>query len=247
MNTSLRWIFAGIGIVGFLCGFVAKRMAAPGNTPAAAIGENPANSGAARNLAPSRPAAGRSLAESAAELRSHDTLDGLLALGGQVPYQRLALWLLDATPGESAAYWQTHVAAQKRDRNITDLVMASWTRIDPQGATAAVAGTRFEDFAWWARAAHDPQAALAAAMDTNPSRVPNVAWGIGEFHPKWLRDHFGEIPSSVRRMAMQGLEKWGETRDPLATCEFLKDQGLGRERKKKGVRFPLTHLSINTQ
>jgi len=226
MKTSLRWIFAGICILGLLCGFVAKRMAAPENDSAATASENSENSGTARNIAPPRAAAGRSLAESAAELRSHDTLDELLALGDQVTYQRLALWLLDAPPGEIAAYWQAHTTAKKRDRNITDLIMASWTRIDPQGATSAVAGTRFEDFAWWAWAAHDPQAALSAAMATNPSRVPNVAWGIGEFHPKWLREHFGEIPSSARRMAMQGLEKWGETRDPLVTCEFLKDQGM---------------------
>lgn len=108
---------------------------------------------------------------------------------------------------------------------ITDLVMISWTRVDPKGAIAAVAGTNDEHYAWWAWACHDPQTALDTAVAESPGRVNNVTWGIGEFHPKWLRENIDLIPESGRNNAIQGLVKWGEVDDAMATLEFLKERG----------------------
>ena len=229
MKTTSHWVLACLAIVGFLCGFVAHRVASSGDGP-----EDPAT--AQNNKTPAPGTASKHLSTPTATRPAPppgppESLEAILAPGAAISYRHLALWLFQATPEDIAAYWQAHTADPKRRRDITDLVMLAWTRVDPQGATAAVAGTKFEEFAWWAWAAHDPKTALDTAMATRPERVGNVAWGIGEFHPAWLRKHFDEIPESARQMALQGLFKWGETGDPLATLEFLKQHGTSPPRR----------------
>jgi hypothetical protein len=156
-------------------------------------------------------------------LRSADTLENIGELGEAVLYRRLALWLLDAPVDEIAAYWKQYSASGNRRPEITRLIMVAWTRLDPVGATKEAKGAMGD--AWRAWSAHDPRAALEAAQTTAPDYLVQVAWGIGEFHPDWLREHFDEIPASVRDQALTGLAQWGECADPEATLDFLVEKG----------------------
>lgn len=172
----------------------------------------------------SKPGAGKVRAASSS-LRSSDSLQDIIKLDDQVLYGRLALWLIDASPDDIAAYWNHHKARDTKKRDITDLVMIGWTRVDPQAAIAATKGTSDAEFPWWAWSSHDPKAALEAAIAVGSDRVNNVTWGIGEFHPKWLRENFDLLPKNARGNAIAGLVKWGEVDDAMATLEFLKERG----------------------
>ncbi len=221
----------GLCAVGFLTGFVSKRLTASSH----ATESGPAivkrsssreNAGAADDA--SVPSAGKAKPAAAklSNLHSTDTLETLAALDADSLYARLALWMMDASEPEIAAYWAT-VKDKDRKNEITDLIFINWTRLDPQAAIAAVAGTGSEHYAWWAWACHDPKNALAAAIAANTDRVNNVAWGIGEFHGDWLREHWGQIPESARRNAIQGMVKWDDTDKPEEILEFLKKTGNG--------------------
>lgn len=154
---------------------------------------------------------------------SSDTIESILSADKFSEYERIALWMLDASEQDIAAYWEHHKATEPKNRVITDLVFINWTRLNPQAATAATRGTSYDEFSWWAWACHDPQKALAEAIANNPDRVPNVAWGIGEFHSAWLQAHFDEIPESGRDMAIKALVKWDDNPDPLGLLTFLKE------------------------
>ena len=155
---------------------------------------------------------------------STETLASLMAVTDWTLYGRLALWLLDASEADVAAYWKFYSKLEPRDSAIVRLVLIQWTRLNPRAAIAAVAGTAGEATAWWAWACHDPGVALAAAIADNPARVADVARGIGEFHPAWLRAHFDDIPASERSEAMFAMT-WGEVTAPLETLEFLRQHG----------------------
>jgi hypothetical protein len=155
---------------------------------------------------------------------STETLDTLTAQGDSPTYAALALWLTDASAADIAAYWEFRKANGKLDGDRMRLIFVNWTRVDPQGAIAATAGTDRAVAAWWSWAGNDPQAALAAA---GPDRIKDVARGLGEFQPKWLRDHFDLIPEEARKDALLGVNTWKEEADPLAALDFLKEQGGG--------------------
>ncbi|GAA5128869.1 hypothetical protein JIN84_02560 [Luteolibacter yonseiensis] len=150
-------------------------------------------------------------------LRSSETVETLAATAPQMLYSRLALWLIDAGEEDIAAFWTTYKQGA-RDEKITDLVFLHWTRHNPQAATAAVAGTWEESSAWWSWACHDPQAALAAAKG---DQIDFVARGLGEFRPKWLRQHFAELPHEARAAALRGMKEWPDPEHPLETFGFL--------------------------
>lgn len=184
------------------------------------------SSGAGAPENPRRPAA----KATPSTLKSTDTLETLAALDDKSLYARLALWMVDASEQDIAAYWQGYREKPGRENDITDLIFINWTRLDPAAAIAAAAGTKDEHHAWWAWSCHDPKAALSAAIARNPDRVNNVTWGIGEFHSEWLREHFDEIPESGRDNAFEGLDKWDDHPDPLEILKFLKDKGKGVDR-----------------
>ncbi|YCM45221.1 hypothetical protein V2O64_04185 [Verrucomicrobiaceae bacterium 227] len=140
-------------------------------------------------------------------------------------YSRLALWLMTAEEHEIAAYWEHFVAQDDQPRPIIDLIMVGWTRVNAAGATAAVKGTEYEHFAWWAWTCHEPDLALKTALAEAPHRMGDVTWGLGEFHPKWVREHWDEIPENIRGGTLPGILKWAQLDDPMATAEFLKEQG----------------------
>lgn len=215
---------------GFLCGRAAHHWlsrqadAQPPDASAPAA----ETSRTARENTNTAPITGRSQSKPApSTLRSTDTLETLAALDDKSLYARLALWMVDASEQDIAAYWQSYRQKKDRDNDINDLIFINWTRLNPAGAIAAAAGTKDEHYAWWAWSCHDPKAALTAAIAKNPDRVNNVTWGIGEFHPEWLREHFDEIPESGRDNAFEGLAKWDDHSDPLEILKFLKEKGLG--------------------
>ncbi|MES2996159.1 MAG: hypothetical protein V4733_05045 [Verrucomicrobiota bacterium] len=216
------WVI-GLGIAGYLAGFAGKRFNAK---PISAVSREihfpvsgprvRAADPAAKQVTPALPAASK--------IRSEDSLDSIIQSGGDVPYSRLALWMLDASQEEIAAYWAV-AKDRNRTNDTTDLIFIHWARLDPRAAIAAVAGTGNEHYAWWAWACHDPEAALAAAIAANSDRVNNVTWGIGEFHPDWLREHLDRIPASGRYNAFAGLRKWDDADKPGEILDFLKKNG----------------------
>lgn len=155
---------------------------------------------------------------------STETLESLLAPDHGDLYARLAVWLMDAGEAHIAAYWASDQAG-RRSRAITDLILIRWTRLNPQSAIAAVAGSKEEPRAWWAWSCHDPQTALAAAIAAGSDAVKSVVAGIGEFHPDWLRTHFSEIPEVARDGALAALAKSKGGENPLETLELLKQNG----------------------
>lgn len=160
-------------------------------------------------------------------IRSDETLESLIAQGGNVTYAGLALWLVDASGPEIAAYWESHRNnSLNGDSNgdLRRLIFYNWTRLDPQAAISAAAGTQWASAPWSAWGAVDPPAALAAA---GPEQMKSVAGGIGQMQPEWLREHFDQIPEEARRNALNGLMTWKEDSDHVARLDFLMAQGMG--------------------
>lgn len=222
MKSIRVYLLLGLGTAGLLCGYAGKRLLGgrmEGEVQATATAERPVRADAAR--IPNHPGAGL---PRPAKILSTDTLESLATADAESLYGRLAAWLMEANEPDIAAYWAS-VKDKPRTNDITDLVFIHWTRLDPQAAIAAVAGTGSEHYAWWAWSCHDPADALKAAIAANPDRVNNVAWGIGEFHPAWLLAHFDEIPESGRGNAISGLTKWDDTDQPLEILNFLKQHG----------------------
>ena len=158
--------------------------------------------------------------------QSSDTLESIKSAPSDELYSRLALWLMTADETDIAAYWDHFLTVEERPRQIFDLIMIGWTRVNPEGAIAATKGTEHEHYAWWAWACHDPDRALEVVMETDPSNAGNVSWGLGEFHPKWVRENWDMIPSSQRSNSLAGISKWAPTDDPMATAEFQIKNGM---------------------
>lgn len=224
MKKSSTLLLLGLCAAGLLSGFAARRLTwqqvslpashgtagKPAKTPPAVA---PANSTPPVNVAIPR-------------VRSTDTLETLAALDDGTLYRRLAHWLMDASEQDIAAYWESH-RGKKRGNDIAELIFIHWTRLNPLEAIGAVAGSKDESYAWRAWACHDPQGSLAAAVAAGPEQVKNVAAGIGEFHPEWLRANLDRIPESARADALSKLAKWEDNGNPLETLEFLKKYGSG--------------------
>jgi len=158
-------------------------------------------------------------------IQSEQTLETLIAQGEAATYADLALWMLDASAADIAAYWEFRKSGNL-DGDRKRLIFINWTRLDPQAAIAAVAGTPDASIPWWSWTASDPEAALSAV---GTDRLKDVAYGIGEFHPKWLRENFDLIHEDARESALRGLTTWKEDSDHIATLEFLQKHGEGFE------------------
>ncbi|RYD22016.1 MAG: hypothetical protein EOP88_09415 [Verrucomicrobiaceae bacterium] len=229
MNKVSMLLLAGACAAGLVTGIAGKRHF---QTSASTV-DGELSAGEVRGsvtgdvLEQSFPADKKPGGKAAAVERSCDTVESLIAIGDQTLYQRLALWLMDATEEEIAAYWQAYQKKDpsKRSRDINDLVFLNWARLSPQGAIAG-AGPRNEQYAWWAWSCHDPKGSLAAALKAGGDRLKDVAFGLGEFHPGWLREHFEEIPEDARQKALAGLAKWDDEQDPLKTLQFMQENGM---------------------
>ncbi|MEO5912609.1 MAG: hypothetical protein ABIS50_00135 [Luteolibacter sp.] len=219
-------LIAGLCVAGSLVGFTAKRL-----TTSDSVSQSTAAASRSEQYRPD--ASGKSVDEpgrTAAKPKqitfparhSTDTLETLALVDDSELYARLALWLGDASAADIAAYWSIYSKKPKRSNDITDLVFLNWTRLDPQ---AAIAGSSSDQHAWWAWACHDPKGALAFATANAPDHINHVAWGIGEFHPDWLRQHFKELSKGAQDNALRGMAKWDDGQDPLDAMKFLKEVG----------------------
>lgn len=219
--TSL--LLAGICAAGLVSGVAVKRLS---HRPSAAASAKPA--GAAATPTPERIRPGRAASLKPLAIphaRSTESVESLLAADADGLYGKLAAWLSDASESDIATFWDSYKQQSGRSNDIIDLVFLNWARLNPQAAIDANAGTKDEHYAWWAWAAHDPQAAYAKALATNADRVNNVAWGIGEFHPEWLRAHYKELSDGARSNAIRGMSKWEDRQDPLASLKFMQEIG----------------------
>ena len=163
-------------------------------------------------------------------VRSIDTVETLLAADEGTLYRRLAHWLGDASEQEIAAYWAGYQKGE-RDDDCANIVFIHWTRLNPQAAIAAVAGSDDECYAWWAWACHDPGKSLAAALAADSERVADVVGGIAAYRPAWLRAHFKEIPESAHLYAMPIMEQWPDIQNPLEWLRFMKKYGSDSDDK----------------
>ena len=163
-------------------------------------------------------------------IRSDDTIASLAEVPAPELYDRLALWLLDASPQDMQEFWGSYQDRTDQSNDLNDLVFISWTRIDPESAIAAAEGTEFAKYPWWAWACHEPETALKEVLaryqgQENAEPIGNVMWGIGEFHPEWLREHINELPEKwMRERALSGYVKWADTENPRESIEFLQEQ-----------------------
>ncbi len=154
--------------------------------------------------------------------KSTDTAMTLHALPAKDLYDRMALFLLEAEVEEFSAYYEEFQKRSDRTDHLNELLFIAWTRVDPEAAIAASRGTDDFNYAYWAWAGHDPGAALAAAKERGEG-VGNAVRGIGEFHPKWLSEHWSLIPEDQRKDAIAGLVKWPNTQTPEISLRLLCD------------------------
>ncbi|MCW1921427.1 hypothetical protein OKA05_02615 [Luteolibacter arcticus] len=170
-------------------------------------------------------------------------MESLIAAPPGELYGRLALWLIDASETDLAAFWNHHRKKTPeiglsnswvrrlqpellQASEIRELILIHWTRLNPHGALESAKGSPHESGVWRAWAVCDPDQAFAAALVAGEYAVDEVVAGLGRFQSEWLRKHFDELPESARRSALAGIEEGAGGADPLATLEFLrKHQG----------------------
>ena len=225
-NKPSLFLVLGISVAGLLVGFSAKRATIDHRSSQAGSSAPPIHqSNSPTENPPAKiPVSAAKSTPGFAARHSTDTLETLAALDEEHLYARLALWLMDASAADIAAYWSGD-SAEKNSDAFASLVFLNWTRLDPQAAIAATAGTSNDYLGWWAWACHDPKASLVAAIAAGPDFVESVAMGIGEFHPEWLRQHLQEIPESAREAAVQAMSKWDVMEKPLESLKFMKENG----------------------
>lgn len=218
MNKTPATISLVMCVLGLLVGFNAKRQISGTIKAKDAVSASKPERQSSREPT----ARGNAVATPLPKIHSEETLETMIAQGESATYAGLALWMLDASGPDIAAYWEFRKNG-KLDGDMKRLLFINWTRLDPQAAIASTAGTKDATIPWWAWASHDPQAALSAA---DPDRLKDVARGIGEFQPEWLREHFDLIPEEAQREALNGLMTWKEDGDHVATLDFLKKHGI---------------------
>ncbi|GAA5122995.1 hypothetical protein JIN84_10815 [Luteolibacter yonseiensis] len=226
-------ILASLSAVGLLSGYGVRRLASE-NSPATgrqtSLSAEAAPVNASTADVPGRPektiSAGKPTLPEISVTRSTDTVASILALDPAKNYARIALWTGSASEGDLAEYWAGYKGG-KRSVDVTDLIFLNWTRRNPQAAVAAVAGTGDDRYAWWSWAANDPQAALTASLSAGKGQQEQVACGIGDFNPDWLRTHLGQIPEEFRDDAFNRMRNWPDGQNPLESLKFMKENGMG--------------------
>jgi hypothetical protein len=163
--------------------------------------------------------------------------------GGEL-HARLALWLIDASPEDIAAFWDHYrttlteedfrppMALMEVDGmgtgrfEISELILYHWMRHDPVSAMAAAKRAREEYQAWRAWTAMDPQGAFDAAVADGKSAVEEVARALGIYQASWLRQHLDELPEEARKIGLEAITG-NEGDDPAANLRFLAKHGYG--------------------
>ena len=157
-------------------------------------------------------------------LYSTDTLEDLLEDESSAQFGRIALWLLDATPGEVAQLWEGLTKTHPHPQGSLQLVMMKWAQMDPTAAMAAAVGTQWENLAWASWAEADPRAAIAAVGRDNSIFASTVLRAIGTVDPELALQLMKEYPEAVSSTSIEGIA-----------------EGLAKIDPQRGVEFALSH------
>lgn len=161
------------------------------------------------------------------DLRSTDTVEVLAALHEDELYERLALWLVDASVEDMAAWWSATKENEDLHFRFRDLVFMRWTALDPAGAVGAAAGTPYEHIPWWAWAKNDSDAAFREAMMRGGDRVGWVLRSIGQKDPERALRLLDEHPDLEPSTGLDGIVFGLTSRDPEAAVVLQHERGGG--------------------
>ncbi|YCM43099.1 hypothetical protein V2O64_17465 [Verrucomicrobiaceae bacterium 227] len=149
-------------------------------------------------------------------------------------YDRLALWLLDASASEIQEFWAASSGRDDFDRDLLELIFVNWTRLDPASAFAAVEGTRFARYPWMGWACHEPEKALHEVLalwkengdKENRYAVYSVLGSLGKYQSTWLRKNIDQVPEGwMREDALASFSRSAGSENARETVEFLQSQG----------------------
>ena len=124
MNKYSLSIFAIIAGCGVAMGWLGGRLTL--NSDEAQIRDQSKKKSNTESFSNSRPQA-----SALSKLRSTDTYEDLVSLSNDELYPRLALWLLDASAEDVAAYYENYLQREVKPNDITDLIFINWARLDP--------------------------------------------------------------------------------------------------------------------
>lgn len=152
---------------------------------------------------------------------STDTRESLLQLPQADLYPRLALWLLDASEEEIAAFWSVWHPKSKGKPEIELLILSQWAKRNPKAMLEAAKQAGRESLAWTAWAASDPQAALAAVGGPGPMHSA-VMQSMASMDPAWALKMLEADPSLEEVFVyLVDIAKAAHPDDPRAQIEFL--------------------------
>jgi len=164
-------------------------------------------------------------------LESNESLESIMAMGPDCPAGDMALWLVNATETEIAAYWDYRSQLNGKD-GFERIILYNWARLDPHGGIAHLAKTKEQGRVFWAWGTVDPEAALAEASSTEHGKkhYRGVVNAIGQMHSGWLFENFDQIPEEYHSAALNGLMNWKENSDHVGKLNFLRENGKGVNR-----------------
>lgn len=122
MKNPALVVLIGVATLGLLGGYLAGRMADAPTPELPDAREADESSDRARKLTRPRSLPNGNVPPPPA-IRSHDTLETLLAAPEEGLYERMALWLMDASPEDIATYWEKRKEKENQTHAIKDLVM----------------------------------------------------------------------------------------------------------------------------
>ncbi|MFT6862664.1 MAG: hypothetical protein ACJAVK_001223 [Akkermansiaceae bacterium] len=144
-------------------------------------------------------------------------------------YERIALALLDTKAEDFPSLYKDLKNRPNRSFQLDRLFFLHWTRLDPKGAISAARGSDDLRTAYRMWACHEPGKALVIALERQEFAY-EVAWGIGEYRPKWLEENWDQVPENLRLNASSGSRFWPDRSDPEAAIRMILKSGTNYAR-----------------
>jgi len=167
-----------------------------------------------------------------AAITSTDSLESFTSQSQRIPIDRLAHWLLDATPMEVAQLFHELSARPNQDKVALHLIVHAWARHDMSAVLAATKDTPFNIDAWQAVAIHHPdQACQQALAQTQATRLKeplqSVLRSLGKHHPDWVQAHFESLQKDwMQNEILKNFRPDLENSSPGEAIDFFKRNGL---------------------